>query len=275
MFQAARDLVESIRKPRLKEVFFPSLRWNRRLILWYANKLVKPDSHLNTPEKLKEIDALRKTGQPLTFISNHLTYADSHIIETLLSRFGFKDLADHLVHIAGQKTFQITRRALTRSLNTVRVYQPKANMESMVKKKMNSRALRWAGRLKRKGFSLLVYPEGTRTRLQRHFNLFSANPKTTIYFKQSLVVPLALMGSEKIMPVGSVLQKPATVRLNVGDPIRHLEFEEQIRKSIPGRTERESRQIVMTRYMEQINSLLDPEYRYTATNEMLAQPPGM
>lgn len=275
MFQAVKDLVESIRKPRVKEVFFPSLRWNRRLMLWYANKLVKENSELQTPEKLREIDALRKTGQPLTFISNHLTYADSHIIETLLSRFGFKDLADHLVHIAGQKTFQITRRALTRSLNTVRVYQPKANMESMVKKKMNTRALRWAGRLKRKGFSLLVYPEGTRTRLERHFNLFSANPKTTIYFKQSYVVPLALMGSEKIMPVGSVLQKSATVRLKIGDPIRHIEFEEEIRKSIPGKTDRESRQIVMTRYMERINNLLEPEYRYEASKDLVVQPPGM
>lgn len=268
MFKSAKEFVESIRKPKVKEVFFPSLSLNRRIVLWYANKLVKGDSHIESIERLQEVDALRKSGSPLTFICNHLTYADSHIIETLIARFGFQDLADHLVHIAGQKTFQFARRPLTRSLNTVRVYQPKANIESMVKKKMNSRALRWAQRLKRKGYSLLVYPEGTRTRLMRHFNLYSANPKTTIYFRQSYVVPLALMGSEEIMPVGSVLQKPATVRLRVGEPIRHAEFEENVRRTEAGKTERETRQILMMRYMDKINLLLDPDYRYPGPREM-------
>lgn len=267
MIQAARNLIESVRRPKVKEVFFPSLPFNRRLLLWYANRLVKHDSQVEPVEKLQEINDLRKNGSPLTFICNHLTYADSHIIEALLVRFGLKDLADHLVHIAGQKTFQISRRPLTRSLNTVRVYQPKADIEGMVKKKMNTRALRWAARLKRKGYSLLVYPEGTRTRLMKHFNLFSANPKTTIYFRQSFVVPLALMGSEKIMPVGSVLQKPATVHLKVGTPILHSEFEETVRREQVGRSDRELRQVLMTRYMEQINHLLNPEYRSTGDLE--------
>jgi 1-acyl-sn-glycerol-3-phosphate acyltransferase len=270
MFNPLRDLVESVRTPKLKEVFFPSLRFNRKLILWYAGKLVKQDSTVETVEKLHEIDDLRKTGRPLTFISNHITYADSHIIEVLLTRFGFKELADHLVHIAGQKTFQFSRRALTRSLNTVRVYQPKANMESMVKKKMNSRALRWAARLKRKGYSLLVYPEGTRTRLFKHFNLFSANPKTTIYFRQSQVVPLALMGSEDIMPVGRILQRSATVRLRIGDPISHANFEDDLRRENPDLSEREARQVLMGRYMTRINNLLDPDYRHIGQKEVQA-----
>ncbi|HSP05566.1 MAG TPA: 1-acyl-sn-glycerol-3-phosphate acyltransferase [Acidobacteriota bacterium] len=263
MFTAAKNLIESVRKPRLKEVFFPSLPFNRRLLLWYASRLVRDDSRVEPLDQLQEIDRLRRSGSPLTFICNHLTYADSHIIEVLMARAGLRELADHLVHIAGQKTFQISRRPLTRSLNTVRVYQPKANIAGFVKKRMNTRALRWAARLKRKGYSLLVYPEGTRTRLMKHFNLHSANPKTTIYFRQSFVIPLALMGSEKIMPVGSVLQRPATVHLKVGAPISHSEFEDDVRRQEAGKSDREFRQILMTRYMEQINHLLDPDYRYT------------
>ena len=263
MFQQIGNLIESVRKPQLKEVFFPSLPLNRKLVLWYANRLVKPDSKLETPEQLAQIDTLRKQGKPLTFICNHLTYADSHIIETLLVRSGMKDLADHIVHIAGQKTFHFSRRFLTRSLNTVRVYQPKATVEGIVKKKMNTRALKWAARLKRHGYSLLVFPEGTRTRLVRHFNLHAANPKTTIYFRDSYVVPLALMGSEKIMPVGSVFQKPATVVLRIGDPILHPETENQIRKEHLDKTERKLRQSMMLFYMQQVNRLLDPGYKYT------------
>ena len=144
---------------------------------------------------------------------------------------------------------------------------------SKIKKKMNMRALKWAARLKRHGYSLLVFPEGTRTRRLKHFNLYAANPKTTIYFRDSYVVPLALMGSEKIMPVGSILQKKATVLMRIGEPLLHREIEERFRLDHPGKTEREMRQALMVSYMEKVNSLLDPGYRYVPSGT--DQLPGM
>src|SRR5205814_10360451 len=100
MFGAFSDVFKSLAKPSIKKVFFPSLAVNRKLLLWYAGRVVSADSLLETAEKLKEIDDLRKQGKSLTFICNHLTYADSHIIETLLKRNGFGALADHLIHVA-------------------------------------------------------------------------------------------------------------------------------------------------------------------------------
>lgn len=261
MISAARNLFQSLLKPHIKKVFFPSLEFNRKLLLWYADKVVLENSIVEPKETLKQVDELRKKGTPLTFICNHLTYADSHVIEALLIRKGFRDLADHMVHIAGQKTFEFSRRVLTRSLNTIRVYQPKANIDSILKKKMNARALKWAAHLKRRGYSLLVFPEGTRTRLEKRFNLKSANPKTTIYFRNSKVIPLALMGSEKVMPVGSILQHRAAVELRVGNPIDHAELEKQFRANHPDQTERELRQNLMLHYMNQIDGLLDPNYK--------------
>jgi hypothetical protein len=38
-------------------------------------------------ENLRLADSLRRKKESLTFISNHLTYADSHVIEVLLRRF--------------------------------------------------------------------------------------------------------------------------------------------------------------------------------------------
>ncbi|MCI0603734.1 hypothetical protein L0156_12065 [bacterium] len=76
-------------------------------------------------------------------------------IETLLIRFGFQDLANHLIHVAGQKTFDLSRRFFTRSLNTILVYQPKARVEKSIKKKMNTRALKWAAHLKHRGSTWL------------------------------------------------------------------------------------------------------------------------
>jgi glycerol-3-phosphate O-acyltransferase len=255
-----RDLFDSIRKPATKQVFFRSLRWNRRIVFWYAKRLVRPDSTIEPPGRLEAINQLRKDGQALTFISNHLTYADSHIIETLMMRFGYKDLARHIIHIAGQKTFDFTRRIFTRSLNTIRVYQPKARLDRTMKRRMNTRALKWAAHLKRRGYSVLVFPEGTRTRRNKRFNPAAANPKSTIYFRDSFVVPLALMGAEKIMPVGRVLQRSATVRLRIGEPIDHQKLEQALHVEHPEISEQELRERMMALYMKQVQNLLDTDY---------------
>jgi 1-acyl-sn-glycerol-3-phosphate acyltransferase len=262
MLAVFANLIESFRPPSVKEVFFPSLPVNRKILLWYAGRVVKQDSTIEGIENLERTNELRKKGQPLTFLCNHLTYADSHIIETLFIRFGVEDLASHLIHIAGQKTLHFPRRILTRSLNTIRVYQPKAKIDKAVKSKMNHRALKWAARQKRRGYSLLVFPEGTRTRSEKRFNLHAANPKTTIYCRSSLVVPLALMGGEEILPLGSFLPRPATVRLRVGEPVDHSAEEAAIRKEHHDITERELREKLMHHYMILINHLLSPAYQF-------------
>jgi 1-acyl-sn-glycerol-3-phosphate acyltransferase len=255
------DLLQSIRQPNPKQVFFRSLPSNRRLGFWYASKLVDSASKIEPVSCLQWIDQLRKEKKSVTFISNHLTYSDSHIIETLMIRNGFQDLAKRLIHIAGQKTYEMPRRWFTRSLNTIRVYQPKAKVVKDFKKRMNSWALKWAAHLKRQGYSLLVFPEGTRTRKGTVFNPSAANPKTTVYFRNSFVVPLALMGAEEIMPVGKILQSRAAVRLRVGEPVDHEKLLAEFRNANPDLSEHELRSKLMLDYMMRINVLLEPEYR--------------
>lgn len=259
--QLFSDFWETIRKPHVKKVFFPSIPTNRKLLLWYAGKLVSKSSRIEGEDQLRKINGMRQEGQPFTFICNHLTYADSHVVETLMIRSGASDLADKLIHIAGQKTFEIYRYFMTRSLNTVRVYQPKAKVSQSFRRRMNMRALKWAAHQKRRGFALIVFPEGTRTRQHSRFNLNAANPKTTLYFRDSNVVPLGIMGAEKILPLGSVLPRRAVVTLKVGEPIQHSKLEEEFRQRTPGIPERELRQQLMHYYMKQVNSLLTDEYR--------------
>jgi len=258
----ADEFLQSIRSPNPKQVFFRSLRSNRRLVFWYASKLVDRASVIETVSCLSKIDQLRKEKKSITFISNHLTYADSHIIETLLIRNGFQDLARHLIHIAGQKTYEMPRRWFTRSLNTIRVYQPKAKIDKDFKKKMNSRALKWGAHLKKHGYSLLVFPEGTRTRKHTRFNPSAANPKTTVYFRNSFVMPLGLMGAEKIMPVGKILQSRGSVKLKMGEPVDHEKLAREFKTASPELTENELRSKLMHEYMTRINALLEPEYRW-------------
>src|SRR5262249_22283009 len=152
-------------------------------------------------------------------------------------------------------------RPMTRSLNTVRVYQPKAKVDPAIRRKMNGRALKWSAYMKRRGYALLVFPEGTRSRQQGRFNLNSANPKSTIYFRGSFVVAIGLMGSETILPIGSLRPRPATILLRAGEPIDHEVLAADYRAKNPDRTERQMRSDLMLYYMERINELLDSEHR--------------
>ena len=262
MLQGVADILLSLRSPHIREVYFRSLSLNRRLLLWYADRLVSKDSKVEPSERLREIDERRRKGESFTFICNHLSYADSHILETLMIRSGAIGTANRLIHIAGQKTFQLWRRPMTRSLNTVRVYQPKAKIDKTISRKMNARALKWSAHMKRRGYSLLVFPEGTRSRENRRFNMTSANPKVTIYFRNSNIVPLALMGSEKILPIHRMIPRSSPVYLKVGEPVPYASVENELRAINPDKTEREIRQVLMLRLMSKINDLLDPEYQY-------------
>ena len=261
MFQAVRNTLESLRTPPTKKVFFPSLSFNRKVLFWYTGRVVNEDSVLENIERLKQIEELRLNGKPVTFLCNHLTYADSHIIETLLIRNGFRGLADRIIHVAGQKTFEIYRRFMTRSLSTIRVYQPKASIDAALRKRMNPRALKWASHLKRRGYCLLVFPEGTRTRRFLRFNQLSASPRVIAYFRHSYVVPLALMGAEKIMPVGRLLPTRAAVRLRIGRPSDFTVTEKAYKENHSHQSESDQRRGLVLLFMKQINELLDPQYR--------------
>src|SRR5262249_50446627 len=93
------DTILSLGPPSVKEVFFPALPLNRKGMFWYAQRKVGRDSTIEFLERLEQADALRKQGRSLTFVCNHLSYADSHVIEVLMIRNGFADLAEHLIHI--------------------------------------------------------------------------------------------------------------------------------------------------------------------------------
>lgn len=70
----------------------------------------------------------------------------------------------------------------------------------------------------RDGWSLLTFPEGTRSldgRPQRFKTAFFAAPIDA----QAPIVPVGITGAERVLPKGGARVRPGTIRITVGDPI--------------------------------------------------------
>jgi len=81
------------------------------------------------------------------------------------------------------------------------------------------RALRWALHLLRSGRCVVIFPEGTRnpTPILRPPELGVA---MLAAWSQSPVVPVAIIGSERLMPKGCYVPRPTPLRVRVGKPLR-------------------------------------------------------
>ena len=224
---------------------FPARPINRLIGGLFVGMFIHPKSIIEGIENLAEAQAAYRDGTPLLLICNHLSYADSHIIEQLLCRHGYRDFAWELYYIAGQKTYQtIWRRFFTAGVNTIKVIQATAN-ESMSKKRRQAiESFRSFKRTITK-HPVLLYPEGTRSRTGR---LGSGVPALVRYIRRNLVLPMAIQGSETMLGVGHRFPKPGRVVLRFGKPF------------IANHTFLENKSEEINLYLDKIADLLDPAY---------------
>lgn len=86
-------------------------------------------------------------------------------------------------------------------------------------KSMNS-----AGELIKKGKSVLVFPEGTRSR-SGELQHFKKGAFMLAYNAGLSVVPVHLEGTNHVMPSDALKVKPGKVQMNIGQPICSSDFE--------------------------------------------------
>lgn len=79
-------------------------------------------------------------------------------------------------------------------------------------------SLRHAGALVRGGTSLVVFPEGTRSRDLR-IHAFKKGPFVVAMEAGVPVVPVAISGSGRVTPKNVVAVVPGTIRVAMGDPV--------------------------------------------------------
>jgi 1-acyl-sn-glycerol-3-phosphate acyltransferase len=166
--------------------------WSRSLLL-FARVRVKM-------EGLQKIDP----GTSYVFCSNHLSYMDTPVVlSSIPAEFRF---------LAKEGLFQIPFLG-THLKQAGHIPVPREDPRRAV------RAMTRAGRIMREhGVSVLIFPEGGRSR-DGVLQTFKEGAAYIAIKAQAPLVPVALVGTRKILPFGSAVFHPGRVRLRVGDPI--------------------------------------------------------
>jgi len=98
------------------------------------------------------------------------------------------------------------------------------------------------------GVSVLIFPEGTRSKDGR-LQPFKVGGIILAIKAKVPIIPISISGSHKVLPKGAWFAKPAKVKVVIGDPIEVIDKEGKMR----------SKDEVMSELYEAIKKGLDPE----------------
>ncbi len=165
---------------------------------------------------------------PTVIMCNHLSYFDANAADAMLAWSGHRDLADRVVAAAGPKVYQdLFRLVAAACLHTLSVPQSTklAHTAKLAPRELARRArasLDGAGELLDEGLILLIYPEGSRTRTGRMGSFIKGVHRYLGAAEGVQVVPAAIDGTDRVLPVGETKFQPGPVTLRFG-PALHRE----------------------------------------------------
>jgi 1-acyl-sn-glycerol-3-phosphate acyltransferase len=140
---------------------------------------------------------------PVVFASNHESALDIWVL--------FRTLPRSFRFVAKQELFRIPIFGSYLSLGG-HIPVDRGRQASAVQ------SLRRAGETVRAGTSLVVFPEGTRSR-DGHVLPFKKGPFVLAMEAGVPVVPVAISGSGRVTPKSVIAVVPGTIRIAVGDPV--------------------------------------------------------
>ena len=178
----------------------------------------------STIEGIEHLRAAVKAG-PVLLLCNHLAYCDTVVKDMLLDQAGATDLADMLTAVAGPKVYETPfRRMASLAIGTLKTAQSTAIEHSQALLTPRQVAeiavgtMQTAHGLMEEGQLVVLYGEGSRSRDQR-LGPFIKAIRRYARMPGVRLVPLALSGTEAVMPVGQLLMHPARAHLQVGASI--------------------------------------------------------
>jgi 1-acyl-sn-glycerol-3-phosphate acyltransferase len=245
--------------------YYPRDPLARRIHQVLADRILLPESNLAGAEHLA---ALR--GSPVVIFANHLSYADANLLEVMFHRSGADELCDRLTVIAGPKVYSSLKRRFS-SLCFGTIKTPQSSALSSEDAVMDPREVARAARRSidiaherlRLGDALLVFGEGTRSRT---FEMQPMLAGVTRYLEVpgTKVLPVGIVGTEALFPIGDDALHPVRVEVRVG---KAMELEE-IRERAEG-----DRRLMMDVVGRAVAALLPQQYR-GSYGEQLPEPLG-
>jgi 1-acyl-sn-glycerol-3-phosphate acyltransferase len=233
--------------------YYPSDPLARHIHHVLADRVLEQEPVLLGTEYLADV-----ADHPLVIFANHLSYSDANALEVLLQRAGATRLADRLTVVAGPKVYSnLRRRFSSLCFGTIKVPQNSARatdeavMSAREAGHAARRAIQVAKERLRLGEALLVFAEGTRSRSGEMQELL---PGVARYLDSpgTLVLPVGIVGTERLFPIGQDSLSPVRIVIRIGRPIPAGAL-------IAGA--RGNRRLIMDCVGAAIAALLPPEYR--------------
>jgi 1-acyl-sn-glycerol-3-phosphate acyltransferase len=214
-----KDFLHSLEIVGRTEQLYPADPTCRAVSRTWAHDIVSDFS----VQHIHHLETARLKG-PTIVLCNHLAYLDSTVTDAVLTWSGHEDLANQLVYLAGPKVYShLFRRIGAAALGTILVPQSTsiAHTADLSPRELAKKAIASLGAAKaslQDQQVIWIYPEGSRNRTGHMGSFLRGVRRYLGVAGAAQVVPAAISGTEKIMPVTESLLDVAPVSFTFGAP---------------------------------------------------------
>lgn len=220
-----RELAERMRTTGATWGYHPPSPLARRISRRVVGHLLREGSGLDGRETLDHVRSLGKGAPGVVMMGNHLSFVDVNALDCLLAGAGHDDVAGRITALVGPKVFSDPlRRLASLCFGTVKMPQSpsrasgEARMSAREVARLAAPSLEAARERLRRGDHLVVFPEGARSRSGELQRLLPAASRY-LDLAESVVVPFAMAGCERLLPIGESGLRRAKVRARLGPAV--------------------------------------------------------
>lgn len=217
----------------MKEIEQPPMvdrksRQPQRVIVEFLASYYAPEIKVNGIENLKK-PQLGNKGT--IFVANHRSHVDYTIFDQSLKRSGYGEIAKETIPVSGLRVeHNPVTRLFTPAYDRVFIWsstvEPRNKRQREKKFRMDRETITYTKWNLENGYNALIFPEGTRSRTGK---LGQGQPRTVHFFNlvdNVRVVPVAISGTEGILPPGKLLPKRGHPTVSFLQPIEVAELNE-------------------------------------------------